>query len=167
VQRPDRPEATSEPGRETHAERLDRELDQLLGELRAALPGVQVLFAFLLTVPFSVRFPELATGAQDVYFAAVTLVAAASVLLMAPTVHHRLRFRQRAKEAMIHTANGFAVAGMVCLSLGLGAAVYVAGEAAFPGTWWRWVGAGLVAVSLLVWFVVPCTFRSEQPPAER
>jgi hypothetical protein len=163
VQQRDRPETESHGERETHAERLDRELDQLLGELRVALPGVQVLFAFLLTVPFSARFPELATGAQDVYFAAVTLVAAASVLLMAPTVHHRLRFRQHTKEAMIRTANRLAIAGMICLALGLGAAVYVAGEAAFPGTWLKWVGAGLVGVSLVVWFVVPFTFRSEQP----
>ncbi len=158
------PTAAGSPTGESHAERLDRELDQLLGELRVALPGVQVLFAFLLTVPFSARFPELSTGARDVYLGAVTLVGVASVLLMAPTVHHRLRFRRRAKEAMIRTANRLAVGGMVCLALGLGAAVYVAAEAAFPGTGLRWVGAGLVGMSALVWFVVPFTFRSHQPP---
>lgn len=158
------PDGPAHPTGESHAERLDRELDQLLGELRVALPGVQVLFAFLLTVPFSARFPELSPGARDVYLGAVTLVGVASVLLMAPTVHHRLRFRRRAKEAMIRTANRLAIGGMVCLALGLGAAVYVAAEAAFPGTGLRWVGAGLVGMSALVWFAVPFTFRSHQPP---
>jgi hypothetical protein len=156
----------AEPVEETPSERLNRELDQLLGELRVALPGVQVLLAFLLTVPFTDRFHDLPASARDVYFAAVTLVAVASVLLMAPTVHHRLRFRRGTKEEMIRTANRLALAGMVCLGLGLGAVVYVAGEAAFPASWVRWVGPGIVAVAAVVWFVIPFGFRTRRPPLD-
>ena len=122
--------------RETEQERLNRELDQLVSELRVALPGIQVLLAFLLTVPFTTRFHDLSTSARDVYFAAVTLVATSSVLLIAPTVHHRVRFRDGTKEEMIYAANRLALAGTACLALGLGAAMYVAGEAALP----RWGG---------------------------
>src|SRR5690349_10352145 len=102
---------TSQPG-ETDEERINRNLNELLGELRVAIPGVQVLFAFLLTVPFTQRFHQLPDRARDVYFAAVTFVACASILLMAPTVHHRVRFRRGTKEQMIRTANRFAVGGM-------------------------------------------------------
>ena len=83
-------------------ERLDRELMELLNEL--TLPGVQVLFAFLLTVPFSQRFEQLSDRTVDIYFAAVITSAIASVLLIAPAAHHRLRFRNRAKEQMIRVA---------------------------------------------------------------
>lgn len=157
---------TEQLGEETESERLNRELDQLLGELRIALPGVQVLFAFLLTVPFTDRFHDLPTSARDVYFAAVTLVAVASIVLMAPTVHHRLRFRRGTKEEMIRTANHLALAGMVCLGLGLGAVVYVAGEAAFPGAWVRWIGPGVVLAAVVVWFLVPLRFQTRRPPLD-
>lgn len=151
---------------ETESERLNRELDQLLGELRVALPGVQVMFAFLLTVPFTDRFHDLPMSAKDVYFAAITLVAVASVLLMAPTVHHRLRFRRGTKEEMIRTANGLALAGMVCLGLGLGAVVYVAGAAAFPASWVRWFGPAIVITAFVVWFVIPLGFHTRRPPID-
>lgn len=153
-------------GDETPSERLNRELDQLLGELRVALPGVQVLLAFLLTVPFTDRFHDLPLSARDVYFAAVTLVAVASILLMAPTVHHRIRFRRGTKAEMIRTANRLALGGMVCLGLGLGAVVFVAGEAAFPGSWVRWVGPVLVVVAGVVWFGIPVTFETRRPPLD-
>ncbi len=145
-------------GDETPKERLNRELDQLLNELRVALPGVQVLLAFLLTVPFTNRFEDLSERTRDVYFASVTLVALASVLLISPTVHHRLRFRKGIKEAMILQANRLAVGGAICVALGLGGALYVAGDAAFPGGNARWVGPAMVAIAAVVWFVLPFTF---------
>ncbi|WP_426574566.1 DUF6328 family protein [Aquihabitans sp. McL0605] len=150
------------PREESEPERLNRELDQLLGELRVALPGVQVLFAFLLTVPFTDRFHDLPTSARDVYFAAVTLVALASILLIAPTVHHRLRFRRGIKEEMIMMANHLALAGTACLGLGLGAAIYVAGEAAFPGSWVRWFGPLVIIAAILIWYVIPLGYHSRR-----
>lgn len=144
---------------ETEGERLNRELDQLLGELRVALPGVQVLFAFLLTVPFTDRFHDLPVSARDVYFGAVTLTATASILLIAPTVHHRVRFRRGTKEEMLEWANRLALAGTACLGLALGAAIYVAGEAAFPGSWVRWIGPIVIAFAVLVWYGIPAGFH--------
>lgn len=153
---------------ETPDERLDRELGELLQELRVALPGVQVVFAFLLTVPFTDRFHELDTVAKDVYLAALVLIGITSVLLMAPTVHHRLRFRTGTKHQMITTANRFAVVGMVLMALGLGSASYVAAEAALPDTWARWLGPIFVVAAAIIWLVVPFTFapRSPTAPAE-
>src|SRR5690606_37183601 len=97
---------------------------------------------------------------------AVTLVAVASILLMAPMVHHRLRFRRGTKEEMIRTANRLALAAMVCLGLGLGAVVYVAGVAAFPGSWVRWIGPAVTVTAFGVWFVVPLGFRTRRPPLD-
>ena len=145
--------------RETEMERLNRELDQLVSELRVALPGIQVLLAFLLTVPFTTRFHDLSTSARDVYFAAVTLVATSSVLLIAPTVHHRVRFRDGTKEEMIRSANRLALVGTACLALGLGAAFYVAGEAAFPGGAARWAGPLMTLLAAVLWFALPLRFR--------
>ena len=145
---------------ETQQDRLNRELDQLLSELRVALPGIQVLLAFLLTVPFTDRFHDLQASAQDVYFGAVTLVATASVLLIAPTVHHRLRFREGVKEEMIRYANALAVAGTGCLALGLGAALYVVEVAAFPDSPARWAGPAITVLAGVLWFALPFTFHS-------
>lgn len=157
----------ADPGESEHA-RLNRELDQLLGEIRVALPGVQVLFAFLLTVAFAERFDRIDDDGAIAYVIAITLAAVASVLLIAPTVHHRLRFRDGTKEEMIRTANGLALAGATCLGLAMGAALYVVGDAAFPDTPTRWIGPGVALLAAFTWFVVPLRFRGGQtPPADR
>ena len=80
-------------------ERVDRNLHELLEELRVALPGVQVLFAFLLTVPFAQRFATVTPFQQNVYFATLLCAAAASAFLIAPSAHHRVQFRQQDKAA--------------------------------------------------------------------
>ena len=82
-------------------ERLNRNLDQLLQELRIVLPGVQVLFAFLLAVPFSSRFGDVDGFERDIYFAALLLSAVAVTLLMAPSMHHRILFRQAQKRYLV------------------------------------------------------------------
>ena len=104
---------------ETPLERADRNLDELLGELRVALPGVQVLFAFLLTVPFTARFERVTEFQREVYFVTLLCAAAASVLLIAPTAHHRIHFRRQEKEHIVKVANGFALAGLVALALAM------------------------------------------------
>src|SRR4051812_385429 len=111
--------ARGEPDRggENERERLNRNLDQLLEELRIALPGVQVLFAFLLAVPFSARFNRTTDLQQDVSFGPLVLAALASLLLIAPSVHHRILFRQGDKEQLVLTANRLALAGLTCLAL--------------------------------------------------
>src|SRR4029077_6234371 len=97
---------------ESKKERVDRELIELLNELRVALPGVQVLFAFMLVVPFNQRFTELTTAERCFYYAAFVSAALGVALLIAPSSYHRLRFRQGDKERMLFTSNRLMVAGM-------------------------------------------------------
>src|SRR5213595_3851650 len=102
----DRPQAE-----ETPKERADRELIELLNELRVALPGVQVLFAFLLAVPFANGWTRVTDLQRDVFFVAFLATAAASILLIAPSSYHRLRWREGDKEHMLVTSNRLAIAG--------------------------------------------------------
>jgi Family of unknown function (DUF6328) len=109
---------------ESDKERIDRELIELLTELRVALPGVQVLFAFLLTVPFQQRFTTVTEFQKTLYFAALLCSAAATAMLIAPSAHHRILFRARDKARILKTANrltivglGFLAAAVVCVVL--------------------------------------------------
>jgi uncharacterized protein DUF6328 len=104
---------------EDHEQRVNRELGELLNELRVALPGVQVLFGFLLTTPFQVGFSRITAFDRDVYFATLLSTAAATVLLVAPAAQHRLLFRQRDKELMLFRFNRYAVVGLICLGASL------------------------------------------------
>jgi predicted membrane channel-forming protein YqfA (hemolysin III family) len=105
--------------------RLDRELIELLNELRVALPGVQVLFAFLLAVPFTQRFERLTEVQRDVFFAVFLSTAIATALLIAPSAYHRLRWRERDKEQMLRTSNRLAIAGTVFLAAAIVGVVYL------------------------------------------
>jgi hypothetical protein len=130
--------------------RLDRELIELLNELRVALPGVQVLFAFLLTVPFTSRFARVNDLQQDAYLLALVATAVGSVLLMAPTAYHRLRFRERDKEAIIRTSNRLAIAGTVCVAVGMTASVFLVTDVLFKKAV-TGIVTGIVA-GCFVWF---------------
>src|SRR5688500_8237639 len=136
----------------------DRQIIELLNELRVALPGVQVLFAFLLTVPFSQRFDVLSAADRRVYFAAVLGSAVASALLIAPSAHHRLRFRSGSKERMLKTANALAVAGMAVLALSMGAVVYVIAVVLHSTTTAAVVAGAVTAFIAALWFVLPLTY---------
>ena len=104
----------------------DRNLTELLAELRVALPGVQVLFAFLLVVPFNHGFDDVSDFDKGVYFFTLLATALATVLLIAPTVHHRLYFRQQDKEFLVVSANRLMLAGLAVLALAIvGAMVLV------------------------------------------
>jgi hypothetical protein len=105
-------------------EPLESELEQLLQELRVALPGVQILFAFLLTVPFANRFDRVTPLQEDAYLATLIAMFAASACLIAPTSYHRLRFRRHTDpERMVLTANVLAIAGLALLAVALTSAV--------------------------------------------
>jgi predicted membrane channel-forming protein YqfA (hemolysin III family) len=119
------------PERESKDERLDRELIELLNELRVALPGVQVLFAFLLAVPFSQRFERLTAAQEDVFFAAFLCTAVATALLIAPSSYHRLRWRERDKEQILRTSNRLAIAGTAFLAAAVVAVVYLVTDLIF------------------------------------
>jgi len=154
-------------GEESEKERLNREFDQLLTELRVALPGVQVLLAFLLTAPFADGFDRIDDDGRRVFLVAVVFAASASILLISPTVHHRLRFRQGAKEQMVLTGNVIALAGLGALGLAIACATYVLGDSAFPDTQARLLGPGALLLALVVWFIVPLGFRRTRPASSR
>lgn len=144
--------ARHEASRETRKERVDRELIELLNELRVALPGVQVLFAFLLTVPLSSRFGELSDLQRDVFFATFLATVAASALLMAPTAYHRLRFREGDKERMLHSANRFALAGLTLLVVAISSAVFLVADILYPSAFALLVASGALVVLVGSWF---------------
>ena len=140
---------------ESQDERLDRELEELLQELRLALPGVQILFAFLLVVPFNNRFTETDELQRDVWFAALLLALGAVACFIAPTAYHRLRFRDFDKERLVTTASRLAVVGLVCLGCALSASAFFVTGFVFDD---RVAAAVLaLAVGLIggLWFALP------------
>ncbi|HEY7476880.1 MAG TPA: DUF6328 family protein [Actinomycetota bacterium] len=140
---------------ESPKERVDRELIELLNELRVALPGVQVLFAFLLTVPFSSRFEALTDQQRRVYFVTFLVTTAASVFLMAPTAYHRLRFRQGDKERMLRTSNRFAIVGIALLAVAIGGSVYLVADVMYGVGFAVLVGIVTFAFLVGLWFLIP------------
>jgi hypothetical protein len=110
---------------ETEEEQLHRELIELLNELRVALPGVQVLFAFLLTLPFTQRFEQVKGVSDALYIVALFSAAAASAFLIAPSAHHRLRWREEDRERLLRTSNRQAIVGMLLLANGIACSLYV------------------------------------------
>jgi amino acid transporter len=140
---------------EDEQSRLDRELIELLNELRVALPGVQILFAFLLVVPFNGRYERVTDLQETVYFVALLATLASFVLLMAPTAYHRLRFRQRDKERMLRISNRFAIAGLAFLSLGMVSSILFVTDFLFEAWAATVVAAGAAVFLALVWFLLP------------
>jgi len=140
---------------ESTGERLDRELIELLNELRVALPGVQVLFAFLLGLPFTQRF-ERVTGATEVmYVVSLLSAAAASAFLIAPSAHHRLRWRARDKERLLQTSNRQAIVGTTLLALGIASAVYVVVSFLYGDAYGIPVAAAIAALLAGLWYALP------------
>jgi hypothetical protein len=142
---------------ESEQERLDRNLDEMLQGLRVALPGVQVLFAFLLVVPFQQGWTGVTEFEKTVYYVTLLLTAAACVCLIAPTARHRIRFRDRDKEWIVKSSNRLAIAGLALLGgaisgalLLISSVVYdsavigIAPAAIGAGILWLWFGAPLL-----------------------
>ncbi|MGD9696296.1 MAG: DUF6328 family protein [Thermoleophilia bacterium] len=141
------------------ARRADRQLGELLQEVRVALPGVQVLFAFLLTLPFSARFDE-ATGLQrDVFFATLLATALATVLLMAPTAIHRLDFRRGDKRYIVDVAHRLVVAGLLVLSIAIAGAVMLVSDVMYAAPVAGAIAGLLLGLTAALWFGVPLLRR--------
>jgi Family of unknown function (DUF6328) len=144
---------------ESHSERVNRELIELLNELRFALPGVQVLFAFLLAVPFAQGFAQTNDFQRDLFFGTLLATAISSALLIAPSAYHRINFREHDKERLLLTSNGFAIAGLVFLSLAIvGAVALIADFMYGPTVPILCSGVGVVLFATL-WFVLPVVRR--------
>jgi high-affinity Fe2+/Pb2+ permease len=148
---------------ESKEERLNRELIELLNELRVALPGVQMLFGFLLAVPFSQRFNAITTTQRNVYYFTFMATAAATIFLIAPTAYHRLRFRQRDKEQMIQTANRLAIAGTACLASALTGAVYLVTDMRFKEAATALAAAAAGGLLVWFWYGLPLVRRLNEP----
>jgi hypothetical protein len=150
------PSERNDSGREeTERERLDRNLEQLLGELRVALPGVQVLFAFLLVVPFNQRFADITSFQRTVYFVTLLCATAATACLIAPTAHHRIEFREQDKERIVFGGNRLAIVGLGLLAIAMTGAITLVTDFLYGSTTTA-IAAGLVGVLFAVlWYGVP------------
>jgi hypothetical protein len=147
---------------ETGAQRDDRNLSELIQELRVAGLGVQVLFGFLLSLPFTTRFSQLSTGQRDLYVTSVILAAVAAVLLVGPVAYHRLVFRRGMKERLVRFANLLAILGLTAVGAAVLTAVllvtwYVAG-ALVGGVITAFLGVMIGGL----WFTVPLVSRRGQ-----
>lgn len=151
----------SGPRDEEEWERLDRNLDELLQELRIALPGVQVLFAFLLAVPFQQRFEQVTAFQKYLYFATLLLAAGSMFLLMAPTAFHRLTFRRQQKAALLRLSNRLSIAGLALLSLAVVGAVTLITDFLFDSSAATVVVCALsLGGAFATWFLVPLLLRA-------
>jgi Family of unknown function (DUF6328) len=144
---------------ENEYERKARELGELLQELRVMLPGVQVLFAFLLTVPFSARFGYLTAVQQAVFFGTLLCTALSAGLLLAPSAHHRLLWRQQAREHRLRVANRLAIAGMVLLVVAMVGVMFVITDLLFGSVAAAVATAAVSGFFLYVWFLMPLRYR--------
>jgi hypothetical protein len=140
---------------ESEKERLDRNLQELLGELRVALPGVQVLFAFLLVVPFNQRFADITSFQRSTYFVTLLCATAASACLIAPTAHHRIEFRAQDKERIVFGATRLAIAGLALLAAAMTGAVMLITDFLYSSTTVAVVAAAVALLFLLLWFAWP------------
>jgi len=157
------PGEVPDPRQESPAQRDDRNLSELVQELRVAGLGVQILFGFLLSLPFTTRFIQLSSAQRALYLACLILSATATVLLIGPVAYHRLVFRRGMKEHLVKFANVLAILGLAAVAGAVLAAVllltwYVAGVAAGA------VVTALIGVMIAaLWFAVPLASRRDQP----
>jgi hypothetical protein len=148
---------------ETTDERHNRQLTELLNELRVALPGVQMLFGFLLAVPFSQRFGGVSDDQRGLYYAAFVTAAGASVCFIAPTSFHRIVWQHGAKESLLRISSGLAIAGTVFLAAAI-TSVMLFITSFLYGTSAAGVAAALLLSALLaLWYVLPLALRLRAP----
>lgn len=141
---------------ESENEPTQRQLIELLQELRVIITGVQVLFAFLLAVPFNQRFASVTSFQKDLYLAILLLPALSTALLMAPTAYHRIRFHQRDRVHIIEVSNRFALAGLATLALAMTGAVLLVTDFLFADTLLVVVAtAGTAIVFATLWYGLP------------
>jgi hypothetical protein len=140
---------------ETDEERTDRNLQEMLGELRVALPGVQVLFAFLLVVPFNQGWDRVTSFQRTLYLVTLLLTAASTICLIAPTVHHRIEFRKQQKETIVRTGNRIVIAGLTLLALAMTGAVLLVTDVIYSTTTTIVIAAGAALAFGVLWYLLP------------
>jgi Family of unknown function (DUF6328) len=152
-------EPTGRPRNETPRERFDRELVEMLQGLRVIVAGVQFLFAFLLTLPFSNGFRRVGHVGEWVYYLALITAACASVCLMAPAAQHRILFRSGRKDLLVTRSNRYGIGGTIALTVSMSSAVAVAAKGFFPSTLAAVTAAVVVLIAAWAWFVQPLLTR--------
>ena len=162
---------------ETEDSRIDRNLGELLQELRVALPGVQVLFAFLLAVPFQAGFRHISPFQEKVYFVTLLCTAVSAAMLIAPTAYHRMTFRFQQKRHLVKLANQQAIAGLGFLALAMTGAIMLITDVLFGGVASAIASAAAAGMFAVLWYLMPLrrrikmtrrttrTVRGEGPPA--
>ena len=140
---------------EDRSERINRELIELLNELRVALPGVVGLFAFLLAVPFSQGFAQTTAFQKDLFFGVLLATTVSAALLIAPSAWHRLRFRQRDKEVLLISSNRMSIAGLGFLALAMVGAVMLIADYVFSETLTIVSGVLAACVFGVLWYALP------------
>jgi hypothetical protein len=144
---------------ETPEERDDRNLLELLQELRVAGLGVQVLFGFLLAIPFTNKFSQLSGAQRDLYVTTLLLAALAATLLLAPVAFHRILFRMQQKEFLVKAANVLAILGLITVAMAVSATVALVLSYVMPGAPTVVITAALVALFTGLWFAFPLSRR--------
>lgn len=151
-------EASTEP-QETPNERHDRQLVELLNELRVALPGVQMLFGFLLAVPFSQRFSTLDHPQRTLYYVTFIAAALASACFIAPASFHRIVWRRNLKRTVVHISSGLAIAGTVFLAAAITGSVALVTSLLFGTGASAIAGGGCAGLIAAVWYLLPLAYR--------
>src|SRR3954454_9113938 len=136
-------------------EKQDRQLIELLNELRIALPGVQFLFAFLLTVPFAQGFKQVDGLDRALFYATLLCTALSTVCLIAPSATHRLRFHARDRAYVIETAHKYTIAGLVFLALAIVGALVMITDLLYSGAAIFAFPAAVALMLVAIWFVRP------------
>ncbi len=150
-------------GEETDGARTQRQLIELLNEVRVAMPGVQVLFAFLLALPFQSRFSEITGSERTLYYTALLSSALASALFVASASIHRVLFHLHQREYIIRTGNRLTLAGLGALAVAMTAAISLATEFIYNDTVAKIVGVGTGLFLLGFWFILPLERRLHAP----
>ena len=154
-----RDRASPDPRNESEAQRDDRNLAELLQELRISGLGVQVLFGFLLSLPFTARFGKLSQGQRDLYLTSLVLSAVATALLLGPVAYHRIVFRRRQKEPLVRAASVMATLGLATVGLAICAAVLLAASTVATGLPAGLTTAFIAVLFLGLWFAFPIARR--------
>ena len=151
---------------ESEDERIDRNVAELLQELRVASLGVQVLFGFLLSLPFTNRFGHLDHNQRILYQASLFLAAGATALLTAPVAYHRIVFRRHAKGRLLAVSNALALCGLSAVGLAISTAVWLVVSTVDSGAVVPILAAVLPVVIIGLWFVLPLSGRLQRPGGE-
>lgn len=149
---------------ETEVEKLDRNFDDLLQELRVSQTGVQILFAFLLTLAFTQRFEDIDEFQRNTYVVTLIASAAATILFITPVSYHRVVFRQRMRRELVRDGNRAAMAGLGFLAIAMSGSILLIVDVVLGNTWAAVLTAAVLAFMIVLWYVLPFVQRHRHHP---